>query len=311
MKPWTFLHATDIHVGSPKSYRYEPAWNQNWETARNQIIEMAPDLLLIGGDLARDGRIHRYELENLKTELDRLPFPYYVIPGNMDTNNKTTRISGNRHGRDDVALNVTAADLENHCHVFGTPWWTFTHQNARFSGLGDIILGSGLPIEKRLWSWLEDQRNRPPSPWHIWLTHAPPFVQSPDEPTFDITDPDAYQDWYFGIDLPHRRRLLDYLKAAGATHVLSGHTHVRKRFVVDGIHFDVGASTAFTQHGPRWDDGDHALGFQRYLVSEEGIDYQFVPLSSVATRAGYGPGGHPGPDQRDYSQAWERETGEP
>lgn len=62
MQPWTFVHATDIHVGSPRSFRYAPAWKEHWQTARQQILEIGPDLLLLGGDLARDGNVHRYEL---------------------------------------------------------------------------------------------------------------------------------------------------------------------------------------------------------------------------------------------------------
>ena len=55
MQPWTFVHVTDIHVGSPKSFRFQPALNENWHTAREQILEIQPDLLLVGGDLTRDG----------------------------------------------------------------------------------------------------------------------------------------------------------------------------------------------------------------------------------------------------------------
>lgn len=31
---WSFVVVSDIHVGSPRSFRYEPAWNENWKTAR-------------------------------------------------------------------------------------------------------------------------------------------------------------------------------------------------------------------------------------------------------------------------------------
>ena len=308
MKPWTFVHATDIHVGSPKSFRYAPAWNENWRAARQQIIDLEPDLLLIGGDLARDGRIHLYEFQELRNDLDSLPFPYHVIPGNMDTNNKHTVVSGKRPGRNDLELNMTMKDLGNYRQVFGSPWWTFTHKSVRFSGFGGMLLGSGLALEKDLWAWLESQIDQPRSQGHIWLMHYPPFVHSPDEPSFDVTDLDEYQDWYFNVDKPYRERLLHILMATGATHVLSGHTHVRKRLYAEGIHFDVGMSTAFTQRGPRWNDGDHTLGLQKYVVSEDGIDYEFIPLATVSTATGYGPGGHPRPDQRDYSIAWERDT---
>ena len=45
---WSFVHFSDIHVGSPHSYRFQPAWNENWHTARRQIQELAPELVLIG-----------------------------------------------------------------------------------------------------------------------------------------------------------------------------------------------------------------------------------------------------------------------
>ena len=98
MGAWSFVFATDIHVGSPRSYRFAPAWNENWVTARKQIVGIHPDLLLLGGDLTRDGGLpkHRYELEDIKTDLDALPFPYRVTPGNMDTGNKHTEVPGAR-----------------------------------------------------------------------------------------------------------------------------------------------------------------------------------------------------------------------
>ncbi len=306
MEPWTFVHATDIHIGSPRSFRYAPAWNANWQTARRQIIAMQPDLLLVGGDLARDGNIHRWELESVKTDLDTLPFPYHVIPGNMDTNNKHTRISGQEPGRDDMDLNVAMPDYDNYRAVFGRPWWTLVHKEVRFTGLGGMSLGSGLPLEGELWAFLESLADLPRPRYHIWLTHYPPFTQSPDEPNWDITDREQYREWYFDLDQPYRGRLLEIMRATGATRVLSGHTHVRKQLAAYGIHFDVGASTAFTQAGPNWPDGDHTLGFQRYDVTDSGIAYTFVPLAEVSTAKGYGPGGHPRPDQRDYSKAWEK-----
>lgn len=307
MKTWTFIHATDIHVGSPRSFRFQPAWNENWQTARQQIIQINPDLLLIGGDLTRDGNIHKYEFENLKADLDTLPFPYHVIPGNMDTNNKHTRVPGPLPGRNDVELNVTSENLCHYREVFGTPWWTFVHKDVRFSAFGGMLLGSGLPEERELWAWLEAQQDQPRSRYHVWLTHYPLFTVDLHESNYDITDPEQYFNWYFGLDEPYRSRVFEIMKATGVTHVLSGHVHMRKRFYVEGVHFDIGASTAFTQAGIRsWTDGDRTLGFQRYEVTDQGLVYTFIPLARVSTAKSYGPGGHPRPDQRDYSLAWEK-----
>jgi len=303
MEPWRFVHATDIHVGSPRSFRFQPAWNANWQTAREQIIACEPDLLLVGGDLARDGSFHRWELAAVKADLDALPFPVHVVPGNMDTGNKHTDVPGPR--RDDVSLNLTSPQLAQFRSVFGPSEWSLVHKGVRFTGLCDMLAGSGLPEEGAFWAWLEEQRAEPRAPQHVWLMHSPLFLHDLDEANADILDPAQYLTWYFGIDEPHRSRLMEAFRATGATIVLSGHVHCRKAHVVDGIRFDIGASTAFHQEAGRWPDGDPTLGFAVYEVSEAGIAHRFVPLARASDAKGYGPGGHPPPEARDYSLAWE------
>ena len=305
MQPWCFVHATDIHVGSPRSFRFAPSWNENWQTARQQIRAIGPDLLLLGGDLTRDGNIHRFELDAIKADLDALPFPYYVVPGNMDTGNKHTEVSGTV-GRDDIALNLTSAQLEQFAEVFGPPWWTMVHKDVRFSGFCDMVAGSGLPEERAFWRWMDAQPEQPRTRHHVWIMHSALFIDDVDETNFDIIDPDHYLDWYFGIDNPARRHLLDVFRATGTDLVISGHVHCHRAHGVDGIRFEIGPSTAFGQWGNRWPDGDPRLGFLRYDVTDAGIRSTHVPLERVSTATGYGPGGHPSPDQRDYTVAWEK-----
>ncbi len=306
MHPWSFVHITDIHVGSPKSFRFRPSCNENWDTARRQIIEINPELLLVGGDVARDGTLHRYELEAVKQDLEALPCPYHVVPGNMDTGNKHTEVQGPNNDRDDLALNLTSANLQHWEAVFGPAQWSFVHKNVRFSGFCDMTLGSGLPEEQPLWEWLEAVAALPRSQYHVWMMHSALFVDDLHEPNWDISDPAGYRNWYFAIDEPQRSRLMQVFKASGANLVLSGHVHCRKTHFAEGIRFDIGPSTAFPQWGDRWPDGDDTLGFLKYDIGDGGIECNFVPLREVSQRKdGYGPGGHPLPHLRDYSIAWE------
>jgi len=305
MEPWRFVHVTDIHIGSPRSYRYAPAWNENWETAQSRIIDLKPDLMLVGGDVARDGNIHKFELQAVKAKLDSLPFPCHVIPGNMDTGNKFTPVSGSRPGRNDVSLNVCAEDIRHFASVFGPGWWSFVHKGVRFSGICDVLLGSGLPQEDELCDWLEQQKELPKEKHHVWLMHYTPFIDSMNEPNFNIQSPEQYLDWYFGMDEPYRSWLIGIFKATGADIVISGHVHCSRTRFQEGIRFDIGPSTAFSQWHTRWDDGDPRLGFLKYDVSDAGISCSLVPLEKTSDAKGYGPGGHPNPDQRDYSIAWE------
>ncbi|MEW6356483.1 MAG: metallophosphoesterase [Planctomycetota bacterium] len=308
MAPWTFVHATDLHIGSPRSFRFQPAWNENWRTARRQIIDIKPDLLLVGGDVARDGTLHRYELEAVKADLDDLPFPCHVVPGNMDTGNKHSDVNSQpREGRaTDLELNLRSEQIAQWESVFGPAQWSFVHKDVRFSSFCDMLAGSGLPEEEALWEWMEGQKKQPRARRHVWVMHSAMFVDDLREPNFDITDPKHYHDWYFGIDEPMRSRLLDVFKVTGADVVISGHVHCRRHCVAEGIRFDIGPSTAFSQWGNRWPDGDATLGFLRYDVTDQGIKCAFVSLERVSEAKGYGPGGHPTASQRDYSIAWEK-----
>jgi calcineurin-like phosphoesterase family protein len=311
MDQWTFAHVADIQVGSPKSFRFQPAWNDNWVTARQQILEVDPELLLIGGDLTRDGYIpeHRYELEAMKADFETFPFPHHVIPGNMDTGNKHATVNArpgeNQSG--DLALNLTSAELANFESVFGPSNWSVVRKNARFTGICDMLVNSGLPQEAELWAWINGLKQQPREAHHVWIMHSALFIEDPAEPNWDPTDPAHYLDWYFSIDQPGRGRLFDAMKTCGVDLVITGHIHCRKAFDVDGIHFDLAPATCMSQFNTRWPDGDPTLGFMKYDVTDDAITGTFIPLTDVSTREPYGPGGHPKPDARDYSIAWEGE----
>jgi len=339
VEPWTFIHVADIQPGSPRSYRYNPSWIHNWRQARQQILDIHPDLLLVGGDLTRDGSLHRYELEEKHADLEALPFPVYVVPGNMDTGNKHTDVDGRHRGPGqctDRELNVTSAQLQQFASVYGPLWWSVDHRGVRFSGFADVVVNSGLLEEAAFWRWAEAQAARPHAAHHVWVTHYPPFLDAPDEPDWRIDDPERYQDWYFNIDQPGRGRLLDLFVATGADLVISGHVHCHRvrccewpvaggendpesvtRGEAEGvrkgareareIRFEIAPATSFSQFGDRWPDGDPTLGFLRYDVDDRGITSTLVPLARTYDLEGYGPGGHPAPHARDYSLAWQRD----
>jgi hypothetical protein len=305
------VYAADMQPGSPRSYRFRPAFAENWKTAREQILRLEPEFLLVGGDITRDGSIHRWELEEMRRDFDGMHFPCHVIPGNMDTGNKHTRRPGPDPGRRDPECNITSEQISRFENVFGPAHWSIVHRGLRVSGFCDMILGSGLPEEEGLWAWLESLRPLEGQGDHVFLSHYAFFIDDPHEETFDIGSQEHYLEWYFGLDRPVRERLLEIGSRCGLTRVITGHIHCRREVVADGVSFDYAPGIAFAQWGDRGDGWDPTLGVLAYDVRDGRIvRKRFVPLERVSTRTdGYGPGGHPHPEMRDYSLAWENGGG--
>lgn len=293
---WKFVHITDIHVGSPDSYRYAPAWVEQWETAARQIKEIGPELVLVGGDITRDGDTEPEQFANSIKQLNTLGIPWHLIPGNMDTGNKIAERPGAQMPeRNDLELNVVEENLQVFKEQAAPFPWTFTHRGIRFSGCYEIIKDTELPSAYELDTFLADLSKLPATDHHIMLNHYPLYVDTIDESQYDITKPDEYMAWYFGVNPRPRKNLIEAYQASGVTHVLSGHIHCRQPpITIDGITYIKGASTAMKQFGGRWPDGDDTLGFQVFTVTPDGIEFEFVPLTRESTRTdGWGPGGHP------------------
>jgi hypothetical protein len=304
---WHFIYVTDMQPGSPRSYRFRPAFLENWITAREQIIDLNPEFILVGGDITRDGTLHTWELEEMKDDLDSMGIPYHAIPGNMDVGNKFTDVEGPYDNRHDTEICITSELIRQYESVFGPSHWSHVHENLRVSGFCDMLLGSGLPEEAKLLAWLDEQRTQPKSEHHIWLMHSALFIEDAGEPIFDIREREQYHHWYFTVTQEYRSMLLDLFRETSTDRVITGHIHCRKDHRVGRIHFDLAPATSFSQWKDWWPDGDPTLGFYEFGVNEGGLHKTFVPLARLSGRTdGYGPGGHPLPGARDYSMAWEK-----
>ena len=253
---FSFVHVADIHVGTPRSFRFSQAWNDNWQTARRQIIDREPDFMIVGGDMTRDGSTHRFELEQVKRDFDALPFPVHVIPGNHEVGNKYSP-------REPMA--IQPAFVDRYASVFGPSEWSFDVGSVRFSGCNAFLLGSGLPDERILRDWLSEQASRPAPDRQVWIIHPALFADDFHEPDWDVGD--DRRAWYFALDNEPRQFLWDVFKSTETTTVISAHIHCRRLVRHDGVDIHFAPSTAFPQWKTRWPDGDPALGFLHFDVA--------------------------------------------
>ena len=310
---WSFLHVNDSHMGSPRSYRFRPAVNQRWAAIKHQMSQIDADLLLHGGDLTRDGDTHEFEYRQAAEDLLTLPFPVFVIPGNMDVGNKHTTRNGTKlrwKGLEwnDPDWNMTERRLDLFSCYFGPIHWTFVHRDVRFTGFYAAVAGTGFPHEERMWSLLKRIPELPAAKHHVAVMHYWPFMESLDEPDWDLTKGEEYDNWYFSINPPHRQRLWDLLKTAKVDILFCGHVHTgRPVQIVDGIRIYRTQPAGNTgQLAERWPEADTRFGFQRCDVTADGIDVTFVPGDDQCDEFGtFGPLGHPTVDERDYSVARE------
>lgn len=315
-KAWTFLHVNDSHMGTPRSFRFRPAVNRRWAAIKRQIAAIDAEFLLHGGDLTRDGELHEFEYLQAREDLDTLPFPTFVIPGNMDVGNQHAHENGVKRkwedrglGWHDPDLNMTGERLDLFSSYFGPIHWTFLYRDVRFTGFYAAVAGSGLPQEARFWRMLERLPELPPARHHVAVMHYWPFIEHPDEPAWDLTKADEYDNWYFSIAQPHRSRLWDLLKKARVDVLFCGHVHTgRPPQTVDGITVYRTQPAGNTgQLAERWPEADTRFGFHRCDVTENGIEIDFILGDEQCEEFGsYGPMGHPSPELRDYSLAREK-----
>lgn len=306
--PFTFLHMNDHHIGTPRSYRFRPAINRRGEAIKRQISEIDADLLLVGGDLTRDGNTHEFEYQLARDNLEMLPLPFFVIPGNMDVGNKHTDWNSLDNRRDDMALNMTSDRLQLFASYFGPINWSFIHKEVRFTGFYAAVAGSGLREEERFWRFMERLPELPPARYHVAMMHYWLYMDSLDEPSWDITRNDQYLLWYFSIDKPHRSRIFKLLKASNVNVLFCGHVHTgRPVEVVDDIRiYKTSAAGNSAQLKERWDRIETRYGFHLCRVTEQGLDVSFVLGDDQCEEFNsYGPGGHPKIVNRDYTQARE------
>jgi len=306
---WRLVHVNDHHLGTARSYRYRPAMTARWQAIRRQMIALEPELLLVGGDLTRDGDTHEFEYLNAREDLDSLPFPSFVIPGNMDVGNKHTDRESGRADRSDIALNMTSDRLSLFAGYFGPIQWSFLHRGVRFTGFYAAVAGSGLREEERFWRFIERLPELPRADQHVAMMHYWPWIDTPDEPSWDIAKREDYHPFYFSIDQPHRARLLEALQAAGVTVLLCGHVHTGRPVERLGEMriYKTPAAGNTAQMTDRWPEVETRQGFQLCEVGPDRISVTFMPAEHQGPETGgWGPGGHPRLSARDYSLAQEQ-----
>lgn len=232
-----FIQITDLHIDQAGECPFGIDVRKNFLEVLEAVIVEQPDQLIITGDLCyREGdeKIYRW----IKAQLDELPFPYEVIPGNHDDSLLMAEVFELTHLVNDDEL------------YFAKKW---SKEPCLFL---DSAVGK---LSKNQLKWLERQLKICQTNLLIFM-HHPPFIVG--APYMDNNH--AYQ------DMEAIQKLLE--EFPNQISIFTGHYHIEKTVVHNNVTLMITPS-CFFQIGQSLEEfsvDHHQIAF-RIIEVEKGI----------------------------------------
>lgn len=191
------------------------------EQALQQIYDLQPVAVLLGGDNANRVLTRPDHLRFIDDFLTRFPQPRYAIPGNHDVG---STVGWPRHDREEMAR--CCATFREH---FGPDRWVLEAAGFRVIAINSQITASGLPDDAGQRSWLRAQLAEPSSLLRVLFMHTPPYLRNDDDNFDDGSE-------MMCLKPPARAPVLALLEENPPDLLITAHVH---RF--------------WTRRGPPWD----------------------------------------------------------
>jgi 3',5'-cyclic AMP phosphodiesterase CpdA len=219
---------------------------KTFELAVDQVNTLAPDFVLICGDLV--GKANDKTFADFNRIKSGFKIPCHCAAGNHDVGNEPT-----------------VASLENYRKKIGKDYYVVEHKGYTFLVANTQLWKAPVAGESEKHdAWFKaalksaKEKGRPV----VVVTHYPLFVKNPDE-----------QENYYNIEPAKRKELLALFEANGVVAMLAGHTH--KLVVNDykGIQMVNGETTS-----KNFDK--RPMGFRMWTAEEQGsLSHEFVKLA--------------------------------
>ena len=234
----------------------------NWCCACEAVNRLAPDAVIVSGDLCINGPDSDAEVAFARRALGRLTAPVHAIPGNHDV--------GDEPPGQEADQIIDDHRLQRWLSVFGADRFAFEADGWRVLGINAQLLGSGLPQEVEQDAWLDGELGAASRPVLLAL-HKPMFLQAPDETEVTATS----------INPEPRARLLGRLRGRPVRTVISGHLHCHRDVVRDGLRHVWAPSTAFLVQEPADAAADNVLGILSVELGSDGVQVELVDVPGL------------------------------
>ncbi len=225
MTKFTLVQLTDTHLSGSR-----PFFQFNFEMVIEAMADIAPDHIVITGDLALNGPDDIADVAFAARQFDRLGAPWSAVPGNHDLG--LVPFQGGLHQP------ITPERLAAYVDVMGSDRFVHEIGDWRLIGINSQLLGSGLPAEAEQHDWLAATlaTDRPTA---LFL-HYPVYLDDPADParSHAVVLPDARAALLALIDAHPNVRL-----------VASGHLHEDRRAQRNGVVYQWAPATSFMTSG--------------------------------------------------------------
>ena len=213
-----------------------------------QINELAPDLVVVAGDMVNDGN-NDEAINIFKSIIDQIKAPVLLAAGNHDMPDPVT-VAGLKRYRTHYGDDYQAIECKGRSIiVVNTQLWREAPPEE--SRRHDVFLQENLQKAKKKQQAV------------VLLSHVPPFVSSVDEP-----------DEYFNLPESKRKDILRLCDENGVIIWLAGHTHKTSRRDYRHITILNGETT-----GMNFDN--HPAGFRLLTIyPDQSFDWDFVALKN-------------------------------
>ncbi|MCD7036511.1 metallophosphoesterase [Metabacillus sp. GX 13764] len=213
-KDFSFIHLTDIHVGSPRnlvklSYAKEAGiWNpdesKRWLYLNKTIQEInlqKPDFVLLSGDLVF-GQLnpgeYSYEYKEVFRVLQQLQVPVYIVPGNHDGYAQDLSLSdGLKYWNETFGPTYFSFDYGPYAHIAALNSFDWDKKDRTGSGTVSVRTWGGQVREEQM-NWLkndlaENEKKTSPEQMKILMSHNNPLHH--DRDIWPSSDPEVVRYW--------------------------------------------------------------------------------------------------------------------
>lgn len=227
MSEFSILQLSDTHLSDRFTY-----YASNNEISAAAVAGESCDHIVHTGDITLDGIRHVRDFADCVAFTNIVGRDVRYLPGNHDIGDNP------KFSKPGLMGSAVSDDrLRRHEEFFGDTWWSFDEGAWRIIGINAMIIGSGLPQERKQYDWVASQVESVGDRFIALFSHLPIFIDTPE---------DGLALNYWSIDPVGHDHMRGLIEHPNLRLIASGHLHQQRSRKFAKINLEWCPSTAFT-----------------------------------------------------------------